>query len=853
MPAPSPKLRSVRVVPEEGPPPADLPDGIILPRRPSASVIDLSKQWRRGLWRQATAPAGTYFIGLLRRLIPKFHPGLERGYASYKLQGVRGVQQGICLVLSLFFLAQVWVASIDSLQYADEWSDIGVMQVMSLVIVLFCHMATLAVLAGHRPSEDQIRRLEVAGDVPHSDWYFIATGLVSAVVISLPPDRLLKLFHNRSWRETMRDWERLDPKGFASVYDGTQCDAAHILNSSSGAQQCAITVNYETLHVVLLILSWLHMVGGRVLFGKLAVAGSLSWAIYVVPRIVLGDLDARPEAVYIDALALFGLLLAFGVVARYTEIMLRRDFLAAQRAAVSYIDVSKRHDKVQEELDKTLTPLKMRRDRQMLKLASPMERVLDLLYGLRESGLLRDEEAQEQLQDVLAILEKAQDAARSGESVARTMWKVDIHEELTKQESEGAVVMDSHTKANFLEWTGSASAVNLVGTPKTASIKTSPSETPPPSREPPSGTLVDNLQTSALQWDYDVVELSKSADGFCLRLLFPELLRRHGLLDLAPELGLKIDKAKLNVFIFEMEQNYGNNPYHNARHGADVLLAMHNFLLPLSKSISPLQMIAALFAAAAHDFMHPGTSNAFESKVDSELAILYHDESPLESHHLASAFSLLMQHNFACKWSRDNFVEFRKLVTKLVLMTDLKQHFDFISVLNAEAQASGSFINGDRSGSSTMMRRRGSEPARTRDRSPDRLNGESPAKSRRLSHPNASAVNGLLLTAAIKVADLSHTMKPWAQHERWSLAIQEEFFLLGDRERNAGLQVAPMLCRHRDAGTLAKSQLGFIEYMCAPLLHAVEKVFPHASFLDEKLEANRLQWESRVEKKSNGF
>ena len=96
-------------------------------------------------------------------------------------------------------------------------------------------------------------------------------------------------------------------------------------------------------------------------------------------------------------------------------------------------------------------------------------------------------------------------------------------------------------------------------------------------------------------------------------------------------------------------------------------------------------------------------------------------------------------------------------------------------------------------------------------------------------------------------------MKPWAQHERWSLAIQEEFFLLGDRERNAGLQVAPMLCRHRDAGTLAKSQLGFIEYMCAPLLHAVEKVFPHASFLDEKLEANRLQWESRVEKKSNGF
>ena len=386
------------------------------------------------------------------------------------------------------------MASIDSLQYADEWSDIGVMQVMSLVIVLFCHMATLAVLAGHRPSEDQIRRLEVAGDVPHSDWYFIATGLVSAVVISLPPDRLLKLFHNRSWRETMRDWERLDPKGFASVYDGTQCDAAHILNSSSGgAQQCAITVNYETLHVVLLILSWLHMVGGRVLFGKFAVAGSLSWAIYVIPRIVLGDLDAStklPTSTRYPS----SLLLAF--VVAVLEIMLRRDFLAAQRAAVSYIDVSKRHDKVQEELDKTLTPLKMRRDRQMLKLASPMERVLDLLYGLRESGLLRDEEAQEQLQDVLAILEKAQDAARRRGVTAPCGRSTSTR---SSQAGERGRRRDGLAqKANFLEWTGSASAVNLVGTPKTASIKTSPG-TPPPSREPPSRTLVDNLQTSALR------------------------------------------------------------------------------------------------------------------------------------------------------------------------------------------------------------------------------------------------------------------------------------------------------------------------------------------------------------------
>lgn len=51
-------------------------------------------------------------------------------------------------------------------------------------------------------------------------------------------------------------------------------------------------------------------------------------------------------------------------------------------------------------------------------------------------------------------------------------------------------------------------------------------------------------------------------------------------------------------------------------------------------------MFALLFAAAIHDYRHPGLSNAYLVANNHDIAITYNDNSVLENFHVAQAFHL---------------------------------------------------------------------------------------------------------------------------------------------------------------------------------------------------------------------
>lgn len=92
--------------------------------------------------------------------------------------------------------------------------------------------------------------------------------------------------------------------------------------------------------------------------------------------------------------------------------------------------------------------------------------------------------------------------------------------------------------------------------------------------------------------------------------------------------------------------------------------------------------IAALIAATIHDLDHPGRGNAFLINTRHSLALLYNDMSVLENHHAALAFQLTLKEpgmNIFEAMSREDFSTVRQAVVDMVLATDMRRHFEYLT------------------------------------------------------------------------------------------------------------------------------------------------------------------------------
>jgi len=365
------------------------------------------------------------------------------------------------------------------------------------------------------------------------------------------------------------------------------------------------------------------------------------------------------------------------------------------------------------------------------------------------------------------------------------------------------------------------------------------------------------LESEALGWEFDIVAFDDKTSGNAMHQLFRELLSRHHLYDEIP-----LDMRKLHNFLAEVQCDYGANLYHCRKHGADVLLGMHLFLNEhfIAPLLSPVQKVAALFAAMMHDYRHPGTNNAHEIKAISSRTLRYSSESVLERHHLDSTFSCLHkpENNFLCLISRAQYDEFRSLVIEMVLATDLKQHFSFIARLNgmvpsafttslsmlAHPQGEGN-ANGPQREQPAYNRqaRRRSSCGLLKSR---RVEGDDDSSTPPPSAGEPPASIPLMLVTAIKTVDLGHTFKPWEQHEAWVDRITNEFYALGDRERDEQLSISPLCDRNRDTDVNA-SQVGFFSFVIVPFYKAVEHVLPSANHIVAKSRDNLAIWKDRKE------
>mmetsp|Transcript_43419 Transcript_43419/g.107326 ORF Transcript_43419/g.107326 Transcript_43419/m.107326 type:complete len:1401 (-) Transcript_43419:84-4286(-) len=342
-----------------------------------------------------------------------------------------------------------------------------------------------------------------------------------------------------------------------------------------------------------------------------------------------------------------------------------------------------------------------------------------------------------------------------------------------------------------------------------------------------------------LDWDFNILELEEVLGPATLPFVVVQYMRTLPLLA-----QLDVDPLELAAYLSYIGSSYRPLSYHSVMHGADAFHALIHFLegglvrrkgtnstdtnkskrssregeaaaaIRISRCEEPAELhgphewqltdaelLGLLVGIAAHDVDHTGQNNAFHVATGSELAITYNDVSVLENHHCAFAFRALNHagRNFARNLDSVKYKEFRETVIAVILGTDMSKHFDHVAHLNSTVAEGG-------------------HPLDLAAHSADRR---------------------FLMQTAAHAADISNSCRQTAVAITWSERVTREFYAQGDREKELGMPVTRFFDRH--SRQLAKSQLGFFDFIVKPLFEPLSKLL-HVEHLLAQLEINREHW-----------
>ncbi|XP_060040005.1 cAMP-specific 3',5'-cyclic phosphodiesterase 4A isoform X1 [Erinaceus europaeus] len=310
------------------------------------------------------------------------------------------------------------------------------------------------------------------------------------------------------------------------------------------------------------------------------------------------------------------------------------------------------------------------------------------------------------------------------------------------------------------------------------------------------------------RWGLNIFCVSDYAGGRSLSCIMYTIFQERDLLK-----KFRIPEDTMVTYMLTLEDHYhADVAYHNSLHAADVLQSTHVLLATpaLDAVFTDLEILAALFAAAIHDVDHPGVSNQFLINTNSELALMYNDESVLENHHLAVGFKLLQEDNCDIfqNLSKRQRQSLRKMVIDMVLATDMSKHMTLLADLKTMVETKKVTSSG----------------VLLLDNYADRIQ---------------------VLRNMVHCADLSNPTKPLELYRQWTDRIMAEFFQQGDRERERGMEISPMCDKH--TASVEKSQVGFIDYIVHPLWETwADLVHPDAQEILDTLEDNRDWYYSAI-------
>ncbi|XP_017774967.1 PREDICTED: uncharacterized protein LOC108561508 isoform X2 [Nicrophorus vespilloides] len=300
-------------------------------------------------------------------------------------------------------------------------------------------------------------------------------------------------------------------------------------------------------------------------------------------------------------------------------------------------------------------------------------------------------------------------------------------------------------------------------------------------------------------WGFNAFTLETVAGGRSLPVLCVHLFYWYGLLD-----HFKLDVVRVWKLFTLIEEGYHNtNPYHNSIHATDVTQAMHCFLQEekIRRFLSPIEIMASLIGAVAHDLDHPGVNQHFLISTSNHLATLYENSSVLENHHWRSTVGCLLESGVA-----EQLLPYRNelelLIRDLILATDINRQQEFLTKFKKHLD-------------------------------------EGTLDLSKTDHRH------FILQISLKCADISNPTRPWDISHKWSLKVCDEFFRQGEFERKLNLPVTS-ICDQQST-SIAKIQTGFFKFVVTPLFMEWHRFLDSnlSTNMMDLLESNRKRWEAK--------
>jgi hypothetical protein len=275
------------------------------------------------------------------------------------------------------------------------------------------------------------------------------------------------------------------------------------------------------------------------------------------------------------------------------------------------------------------------------------------------------------------------------------------------------------------------------------------------------------------EWNWAIWKLKEASKDRPLQVLGWHMLNRWNLIE-----NLRLSRDVIREWLAFVEESYEDNPYHNSLHAADVLQAVHFFLLQGAGDFLPtISVLAILITAMVHDVGHDGFSNIYHQNALTERALLFNDQSVQENHHCMTVFRGMYENpsiNILKTLPKEKAREVRRLIVMMTLGTDMKHHFSNLQDFKGLLSSAGPKIEGWTS----------------------------------------ESCHDKLCVTIIHTADLSNPCRDFELAKKWAGMVLEEFFIQGDREKECNLPISP-LCS-RDSTLMPASQIGFIVYIVKP-------------------------------------